>query len=58
MPGRSLATRWYSAKYVADAESAAAGSTLSNSRRTITFAYSGDEAGQGWGINPEWGQLV
>ena len=24
-------------------------------RRTITFAYSGDEAGQGWGINPEWG---
>jgi len=23
--------------------------------RTITFAYSGDEAGQGWGINPEWG---
>jgi alkaline phosphatase D len=24
-------------------------------RRAITFAYSGDEAGQGWGINPEWG---
>jgi len=24
-------------------------------KRTITFAYSGDEAGQGWGINPEWG---
>jgi alkaline phosphatase D len=23
--------------------------------RTITFAYSGDEAGQGWGINREWG---
>jgi alkaline phosphatase D len=25
------------------------------SKRTITFAYSGDEAGQGWGINPGWG---
>jgi len=25
------------------------------SRRTITFAFSGDEAGQGWGINPGWG---
>src|SRR5439155_15690833 len=24
-------------------------------KRNITFAYSGDEAGQGWGINPEWG---
>ncbi len=24
-------------------------------KRTITFAYSGDEGGQGWGINPEWG---
>ena len=24
-------------------------------RRPITFAFSGDEAGQGWGINPEWG---
>jgi alkaline phosphatase D len=24
-------------------------------KRSITFAYSGDEAGQGWGINPEWG---
>jgi alkaline phosphatase D len=24
-------------------------------RGTITFAYSGDEAGQGWGINTEWG---
>ena len=23
--------------------------------RAITFAFSGDEAGQGWGINPEWG---
>ena len=24
-------------------------------KRDITFAFSGDEAGQGWGINPEWG---
>src|SRR5262249_30034080 len=24
-------------------------------RRSVTFAFSGDEAGQGWGINPEWG---
>lgn len=24
-------------------------------KHTITFAYSGDEAGQGWGINAEWG---
>src|SRR5262245_35880077 len=24
-------------------------------RRTVTFAFSGDEAGQGWGINPGWG---
>ncbi len=24
-------------------------------KRTVTFAYSGDEAGQGWGINPEFG---
>jgi alkaline phosphatase D len=24
-------------------------------RRAITFAFSGDEAGQGWGINREWG---
>src|SRR5215471_893388 len=24
-------------------------------KRNIAFAYSGDEAGQGWGINPEWG---
>ena len=24
-------------------------------KRTITFAFSGDEAGQGWGINTEWG---
>jgi alkaline phosphatase D len=26
-------------------------------RRTITFAWSGDEAGQGWGINPAWGGM-
>jgi alkaline phosphatase D len=24
-------------------------------RENLTFAFSGDEAGQGWGINPEWG---
>ena len=24
-------------------------------RRSVSFAFSGDEAGQGWGINPEWG---
>jgi len=26
-------------------------------QRTITFAWSGDEAGQGWGINPAWGGM-
>ncbi len=26
-----------------------------NAKNTVTFAFSGDEAGQGWGINPEWG---
>jgi alkaline phosphatase D len=26
-------------------------------RRTVTFAWSGDEAGQGWGINPAWGGM-
>jgi alkaline phosphatase D len=26
-------------------------------RRDITFVFSGDEAGQGWGINPEWGGM-
>jgi alkaline phosphatase D len=26
-------------------------------RRTITFVWSGDEAGQGWGINPAWGGM-
>src|SRR5262249_48125894 len=25
--------------------------------RTITFAWSGDEAGQGGGVNPEWGGM-
>ncbi len=25
--------------------------------RNVTFAFSGDEAGQGWGINPEWGGM-
>jgi alkaline phosphatase D len=29
--------------------------TPSLARRDITFVYSGDEAGQGWGISPEWG---
>jgi len=28
---------------------------MPGARRAITFAFSGDEAGQGWGINPEWG---
>jgi len=27
------------------------------SRRTIRFCFSGDEAGQGWGINREWGGM-
>ena len=27
------------------------------SRRTLTFAFSGDEAGQGWGINEAWGGM-
>ena len=26
-------------------------------RRTLTFAFSGDEAGQGWGINEAWGGM-
>jgi alkaline phosphatase D len=26
-------------------------------RRDVTFAFSGDTAGQGWGINPEWGGM-
>src|SRR5215472_14199309 len=31
--------------------------TPSPAARTITFAWSGDEAGQGWGINPGWGGM-
>jgi alkaline phosphatase D len=26
-------------------------------RRTVSFAFSGDEAGQGWGINADWGGM-
>jgi alkaline phosphatase D len=26
-------------------------------RRDVTFVFSGDEAGQGWGINPAWGGM-
>jgi len=26
-------------------------------RRDLTFVWSGDTAGQGWGINPEWGGM-
>ncbi len=26
-------------------------------KRDVTFAWSGDTAGQGWGINPEWGGM-
>lgn len=26
-------------------------------RKNITFAWSGDECGQGWGINPAWGGM-
>src|SRR5262249_40111503 len=31
--------------------------TPPGSRRTVRFCCSGDEAGQGWGINPEWGGM-
>jgi alkaline phosphatase D len=31
--------------------------TAGAERRDITFAWSGDTAGQGWGINPEWGGM-
>ena len=31
--------------------------TPSQSRRTVSFAFSGDEAGQGWGINTAWGGM-
>jgi alkaline phosphatase D len=29
--------------------------TPPSDRRSVTFAFSGDEAGQGWGINEAWG---
>jgi alkaline phosphatase D len=31
--------------------------TAPSSRRDVRFAWSGDTAGQGWGINPEWGGM-
>ncbi|HJY77308.1 MAG TPA: alkaline phosphatase D family protein, partial [Burkholderiales bacterium] len=31
--------------------------TPPKSRRDVTFAWSGDTAGQGWGINREWGGM-
>lgn len=31
--------------------------TPPSSRRDVTFAWSGDTAGQGWGINREWGGM-
>ena len=31
--------------------------TPSQGRRTVSFAFSGDEAGQGWGINTAWGGM-
>lgn len=31
--------------------------TMPTSRRDVTFAWSGDTAGQGWGINKEWGGM-
>ena len=31
--------------------------TPSVGRSDVTFAWSGDTAGQGWGINPEWGGM-
>ncbi len=31
--------------------------TPAASKRDIFFAWSGDTAGQGWGINPEWGGM-
>jgi alkaline phosphatase D len=31
--------------------------TASAERRDLTFVWSGDTAGQGWGINPEWGGM-
>ena len=31
--------------------------TVPSGRRDVLFAYSGDEAGQGWGINTGWGGM-
>ena len=31
--------------------------TVPANRRDVTFAWSGDTAGQGWGINQEWGGM-
>jgi alkaline phosphatase D len=31
--------------------------TAPTARRTVRFCFSGDEAGQGWGINREWGGM-
>jgi len=31
--------------------------TPAAARRAVTFAFSGDEAGQGWGINTAWGGM-
>jgi len=31
--------------------------TPAQARRTVSFAFSGDEAGQGWGINTAWGGM-
>jgi alkaline phosphatase D len=31
--------------------------TPPSARRTVRFCFSGDEAGQGWGINPGWGGM-
>src|SRR6266550_3433616 len=31
--------------------------TPAQTRGTVTFAFSGDEAGQGWGINSAWGGM-
>jgi alkaline phosphatase D len=31
--------------------------TVPAGRRDVLFAFSGDEAGQGWGINPAWGGM-
>jgi alkaline phosphatase D len=31
--------------------------TAPSDSRDVSFAWSGDTAGQGWGINPEWGGM-